>query len=206
MSIITFDESLGVAKFTFGYQRRDLSYSSPFGSQSVGVNGPLWVGTLAQANVRESNSGPWKVLAIKLAGKVDQLALWDMMRPEPLGTLRGTLTFKGAHAANATSLVLSGGAGQAGATVLAGDYFGMGSSTTQQVVMAMADAVADGSGDITIDISKTPLRNAFSNGDSVTWNKPKALFRHMGTRAVWEYGQGKVVSGLALDLVEDWRP
>jgi hypothetical protein len=205
MAIITFSQSLGIGKFIWGQQRRDAVFSSSFGSQAVGISGPLWLVQMAQSNVKESDSGAWQALALKLSGKVHQLELWNLNRPEPLGTLRGTLVLSGAHAQGATSLVVSGGAGQAGATVKTGDYFGVGSGVTQQVVMALADATANGSGVINLDISATPLRNAFADASAVAWDKPKALFRQAASRQQWEYGRGNMVSGISLDLVEDWR-
>jgi hypothetical protein len=209
MSVITFPSSLlSVGDFSWAQLRRDIVSTSIFGSQSQGVSAPLWQVSIGQSLFKDINSdaGSWQSLALRLAGKVHQLELWNIIRPAPLGTLRGTLTLNGAHAQGAATLALSGGAGQAGATVKAGDYFGLGSGITQQVVMSTADATADGAGDITIDISATALRNAFSTGASVVWDKPKALFRQTANKQGWKYGQCKVVSGIALELIEDWRP
>ena len=209
MAVITFPSTLlSVGEFTWGQLRRDIVSTSIFGSQSQGVSPPLWQVSIAQSLFKDTNAdaGLWQSIALRLAGKVNQLELWNIIRPAPLGTLRGTLTLNGAHAQGASTLALSGGVGQAGATVKAGDYFGLGSGSTQQVVMATADATADGSGDITIDISATALRNAFSAGASVTWDKPKALFRQTASKQGWKYGSAGVVTGIALDLVEDWRP
>lgn len=209
MSIITFPASLlSVSEFAWGQLRSDMVFNSTLGSQAVGVAAPRWQVSIAQSLFKDTNAdaGTWQSLALRLGGKVHQLELWNTMRPAPLGTLRGTLTLNGAHAQGAATLAISGGAGQAGATVKAGDYFGLGSGTTQQVVMATADATADGSGNITIDISATALRNAFSTGAAVTWDKPKALFRQTANRQGWKYGRGNIVSGIALELIEDWQP
>jgi hypothetical protein len=208
MSVITFPSTLrSVGEFSWGQVRRDVLFNSVFGSQAVGVSGPLWQVTIAQSLFKDSNadSGTWQSIALRLGGKVNQLELWNIMRPAPLGTLRGTLTLKGAHAQGAASIIVSGGAGQAGATVKAGDYFGLGTGTTQQVVMATADATADGVGDITVPVAATPLRNAFANGSTVTWDKPKALFRQTVSKQGWKYGSASVVTGIAFDLIEDWR-
>lgn len=208
MAVITFPSTLlAVAEFSWAQQRRDMLFNSVFGSQAVGVSAPLWQVTIGQSLFKDTsdNAGTWQSLALRLGGKVNQLELWNIIRPAPLGTLRGTLTLNGAHAQGASTLAISGGVGQAGATVKAGDYFGLGTGTTQQVVMATADATADGAGDITLDISATALRNAFSTGAAVIWDKPKALFRQTASKQGWKYAQGKVVSGIALDLIEDWR-
>jgi len=205
MSVITFPSTLSAARMSWGQIRRDVAFNSPFGSQAVNVTGPQWTASLAPPLMKDSSAGQWQALMLQLLGKINQLEIWNLARPAPLGTMRGTLTVKGAHAQGATSLIMSGGAGQASTTIKQGDYFGLGSSTTQQVVMALADATADGAGDITINITGTPLRNAFSNGAAVSWDKPKALFRVVNAKTSWDYAPGLVVSGFALDLIEDWR-
>lgn len=90
-----------------------------------------------------------------------------------------------------------------GQTLLAGDFLGLGSGTTQQVVMVTDDATAVGQGEITVNI-QPPLRNAFSAGSTVTWNKPKALFRRADSETMWEYST-ITASGFSLNLIEDWR-
>ncbi|MFA6121923.1 MAG: hypothetical protein WCT35_04920 [Sideroxydans sp.] len=203
MSVITFSESLGVGKFTWGQQRRDLSFNSLFGSQSVGISSPLWMVSITSSNSKESDAGAWQSLLLKLSGKVNQLELWNVMRPSPIGTMRGTMTLNAAAAQGDVALSIIA-ASEAAKTLKAGDLLGMGSGTTQQVVMVLDDAVANGSGVISVNINPA-LRNAFAGGASVVWDKPKALFRQSATKASWDYAQGRAVGGMSLDLIEDWR-
>ncbi len=204
MSVITFPSALSGATMKWAPRRRDVAFNSVFGSQSVGVSAPGWAVNLVAPPMKESDAGAWKALLMLLDGNVNQLELWDMQRPAPLGTMRGTMTLNGAHAQGATALSVTAGAGQASTTLKQGDLLGLGSTTTQQVVMVTADATANGSGVIAVNI-KFPLRNAFSGGASVVWDKPKALFRMTNQNNGWDYAPGLITSGFSLDLIEDWR-
>ena len=80
----------------------------------------------------------------------------------------------------------------------------LGSGSTQQVVMNMTDATADGSGVITVT-TEPPLRNGFSAGASVIWDRPSALFRRNTSETTWEYTP-RIVKGFGMSFAEDWRP
>jgi hypothetical protein len=92
-----------------------------------------------------------------------------------------------------------------GKTLKKGDLLGIGSGTTQQVVMVTEDATSTSQGNITVQF-QPPLRNAFSGGQSVVWDKPKALFRRVSNELGWDYrGKNVITSGMTIDLVEDTR-
>lgn len=203
MAVITFPSTLTVAKMTLSQVRRDLAFNSSFGSQAVEVSGPLWAATLQSPAMKESTSGAWKAFLLSLKGRINQLALWDLSRPAPRGTMRGTMTLNTAAAQGAETLSIIA-ATEAAKTLLAGDLLGLGSGITQQVVMVTADATADGSGIISVN-TQPALRNAHLIAAAVTWDKPKALFRVAQSKAEWEVGLGLAVPGFSLDLLEDWR-
>ncbi len=199
MAIIQVPTGLSVARQTWGQQRNDVEFRSQFGAQSVEVATPLWVSSITATPRRV---GLWHALIMQLRGKSNQLALWNMGRPQPLGTMRGAMTL-GTTAIGATSLVITA-TGEAAKTLLAGDFLGVGTGLTQQVVMVIADAVSNGSGVITVT-TEPPLRNAFTAGSTVTWYRPCALFRRQDSRSQWDIEPG-VIKGMMLDLIEDPRP
>jgi hypothetical protein len=203
MSVITFPSALKVSGMSWGQQRRDLSYGSIFGSQAVEVATPLWVVSIQAPPLKEIDSGAWKAYLMQLRGKTNQAELWDMLRQEPRGTMRGTMTLNSAAAQGAVNLSIIA-TGENGKTLVEGDLLGFGSGITQQVVMVIVGGTADINGIINVTV-EAPLRNAFSIGSAVTWNKPKALFRVTQAKFPWEYGLGQIVTGFALDLIEDWR-
>lgn len=203
MSIIQCPPGLGVAKQSWIQQRNDIEFRSMFGAQSVEGSGPLWASTITAPVASPATAGPWQTLLLMLRGRTNQLALWNMGRPVPLGTMRGVMALSGAAAQGATALsILS--AGQGGKTLLAGDFLGIGAGLTQQVVMVLFDAVADGSGAVVV-VTEPPLRNAAAAGALIVWNRPCALFRRKSSVSQWDYEPG-TVGGMMLDLLEDSRP
>jgi hypothetical protein len=124
----------------------------------------------ARTSATESYASAVEGLIHRLRSRVDTLSVWDMRRPAPLGTMRG-------------SPVLNGGVSQYGgtigirtaganATLLAGDKLGIGG----QLHTVTQDATANSSGvfsGVTID---PPARAARSDGAVVTWDRPTANF------------------------------
>jgi hypothetical protein len=203
MSIIQFPMTLYRATQSWSQRRNDMEFRSMFGAQAVEVAPPLWEIEVAAPPISsvDNNSGQWQALLLQLRGRTNQLAVWNMGRPTPLGTMRGTMTASAASM-GATSMTITA-AGQGSKTLLAGDYLGVGAGVTQQVVMLTADATAVASGVITVSFEPA-LRNALSTGDVVTWDKPRALFRRTDSKAGWEYEPG-IVKGMSMGLLEDWR-
>ncbi len=198
MGVIQVPVGLSVARQTWIQQRNDVEFRSMFGAQAQEASAPLWSTSITASLKRPAL---WQAMMLQLRGRTNQLELWNMGRPQPLGTMRGAMTMAAA-AQGATSLAITA-SGQATKTLLAGDYLGVGAGLTQQVVMIIADAVADGTGAITVT-TEPALRNAFAGGAIVTWYRPCALFRRKDSSSQWEYEPG-VVKGMMLDLLEDWR-
>lgn len=106
MSILTFPDALGAVKISWAQARLDMGFDSVFGSQGVEISSPLWAVMLEPKQFNRLNYADWEALLLKLRGQTNQLALWHLDRPAPLGTMRGTMTLNGAHAQGATTLVL----------------------------------------------------------------------------------------------------
>lgn len=206
MTIIALPVGLHVRSFTLGQLRFDMEFSN--GDTGVGQTRlfapPRWTVAMASPQwLSAVEAAIWRDLILRLQGRVNQLAVHDYDNPAPLGTMRGTLTLSSAVAAGATSISVTGGAGQAGTTLLAGDWVGIGSGSTRQLVSVAANATANGSGVIALTIAQ-PSRWAQSSGSAVTWDKPTALFRQRASSNSWTR-EGEVRTGYALDLVESWE-
>jgi len=200
MAVINVPTGFSVAAQVWEQQRMDVEFRSMFGAQALEGSAPAWSTTITSSLKRPEL---WQALMLQLRGRTNQLALWNHGRPEPKGTMRGTMT-AAAAAQGATTMTVTA-SGQAGRTLLAGDYLGVGSGLTQQVVMITADAVANASGVIAVSF-EPGLRNALSAGAAVTWNRPKALFRRADSKAGWEHQPGGIVKPMTLSFLEDWRP
>lgn len=175
----------------------------PFGVQSVATVAPLWKVNLTFDMQDESAAGVYQALLMQLDGSRNQLSLYNLGRPTPRGTFVGSAGTNSitTGVAGANTITLTN-ASYASATLKAGDYIGVGSGTTTQVVMVTADATANGSGVITPTIYPA-LRNTVTGG-TATLQYPRALFRVQGSVG-WDYST-VVVDGMSLDLLEDVRP
>lgn len=141
------------------------------------------VGTIELPGARWLIEGQYPLLGIEdrylleafllqLRGQANKFLLYDFSSVAPRGTFRGSPTISGAHTAGATTITFTGGAGQAGATILKGDKL----SVDGQLVGAVANGTANGSGVISNLAIEPPLRKNIANGASVVWDKPTTVF------------------------------
>lgn len=202
MSIVTFSSSFRVSKLRWERADQDVLFRGPFGVQAMNTAAPLWRAGVTFDMLEASESGAYQALLMQLSGARNNLALWNLGRPAPLGTMRGSPTLSSAVAAGASTLPISA-SGQANTTLKAGDYLGLGTANAQQVVMVLSDVTLDGSGAGSLSISPA-VRFAQTSGAAVVWDKPLALFRQQTVSGGWEY-ERTTTSGMSLDLLEDWR-
>ena len=191
-----------VSSFRWSSAEQAIVFKSMFGSQALGVASPLWQVEMTGVPTLWPASNEIETFIESIRGYTNQIALWNLAQPVPRGTMRGTLRLVGQELLGSTSLQITGGA--AGSTLLKGDLLGLGSTITQQVVRVMADATADGSGNISVTIG-TPLRNTFPAATPIIWNKPKALFRQATLADGIQY-QPKFGQPWAMSLLESWLP
>lgn len=202
MSVITMPIDLRPRRFSWGQKRNDIFFQSPFGSQGVEVSSPWWTASMSLDPFPEDISGRWKSLLLSLRGQANQLALWDMSRPIPRGTMRGSPTVYFGMTTGSTNIALH--TSQSKCTLQEGDMIGIGSGLTQQVLMVTgATYTADNVGDLGINF-EPPLRNTFASGTAVVWDRPKALFRSQSSDFGWSY-ETAVVGGISLTFIEDPR-
>ena len=131
----------------------------------------------------------------RLLGMRHEVSLWHFARPVPRGTMRGTPTLASDATQGASSFAVTT---TAGATLLAGDIFGLNG----QLFMVAADAMADGAGAMTVT-TVNRARAAISSGAGVTWDKPTANFRMTGDSVPVVYVPG-VMSAVRLEFMESW--
>ena len=205
MAIKTLPAGIVINRQTFGQKRFDMTFQNgdSGASQSRVLAPPRWVTSInCHPDLTAEESATWRAMMLGLKGRINQLAIGDLLNPAPRGTLRGTLTLSAAAAAGAGTLTITGGAGQAGNTLLLGDYISVGAGATVQLVTVGAAATANASGVIVVEIDQ-PMRFAQASAAAVTWDKPVALFRQTGDSSGWESGifQGNY----SLDLMESWE-
>lgn len=222
MSVITFPNTLYASRMRMELRQQGAVNDGPFGMQFSKTGSPRWAAQVELSQNNESKSGEAKALMMKLRGPTNQLALHDLARPVPRGTLRGALVFEAAATAGDTTMYINGGTDAAGKTLLQGDLIGFGSGLTQQVVMVTENVEFNSSlwaidADFTTEAYsggqvggalvsfEPPLIADFSAGAGITWDKPKVLYRNQEVAVGWDY-ESVFASGFTLNLIEDRRP
>ncbi len=197
--------TLAVAEFSFGQRRFDVAaISDATGDQQARLFGPpRWTCSVqAPGALPREQAVVWQTMLLQLRGRINHLAVWDRTGPSPRGTMRGTLTLNSTVAAGATSATITGGSGQANTTLKAGDKLqfasGVGSS---QLVQVTSDAVASGSGIITVTF-EPPARIQFGAVTAVTWDRPVAYFKVQQDETSWRGTSPEIFSGFGVDLLE----
>ncbi|WP_156385527.1 hypothetical protein [Ramlibacter sp. Leaf400] len=192
-----------------GQKRFDLLFgSAESGAQQARLLGPpRWMFSMVAPDALETAAAAlWRKLILSLEGRVNLLAVYDLLNIEPRGTARGTWTCNGGAAAGATSIPIAAGVGQAGTTVLSGDWVGVGQGSTgpaRQLLHVQADVTLNGSGQGQLTVTP-PLRVALTNGAAMVWDKPTCLCRQTADETRWSSRRGRQ-SGFSLDLVESWE-
>lgn len=181
-SIGTWPSSIRPRTCRFDLVTNQIVNESPSNSSQQVVDrlNDVWACYLTLPVRRHAQAAEVEAFLASFRGQVNWVDLWHFVRPQPRGTLRGTLVTSGTQAQGASSITVSGGT--AGGTYLKGDLFGAGG----QILMASADGAADGSGNATIPLVNR-LRASIATAQSVTWDKPIASFRlqsHSGVNYV----------------------
>lgn len=129
----------------------------------------------------------------RLAGPANQIVIWNLQRPRPLGTMRGAPVVSAAVAQLSNLLPIST---SAGASLRAGDHIGI----PGQLCRVMADVTADGSGNMTVEI-RPRARTVIASGAAITWDRPTVnmMLKADGVPTTWRPGAFDLA---ALDLIE----
>lgn len=208
MSTITMPAALRVGAQSFGQERFDLvERSDATGDTSVRLFGPpRWtMGLAAKSGLDLADAGVWEVLLIQLRGSVNVLAAWDVNKPAPLGTARGSPTLSANATAGASSISVTGFT--AAGTLKQGDWLQVGTGVgTSQLVKVTADITLNGSGAGSVAV-EPPIRKQINSGATVTWDKPLGYYRMQAKGFSWDAVPGFLASsGFACDFLETFAP
>ncbi len=206
MSIVTIPTGILVKRQDFGTRDFGLEFSNAdSGASQTAINGPprMTCSLVSNDAMDRSEAAAWRALVLALKGRVNQLAVYDILNAAPRGTVRGSLTLASAAAAGADSLRISAGSAQAGRTLLTGDWIGLNQGgTNRQLLHIQQDAIVDASGLVVVSVAPT-LRVGAALGSSVVWDRPSCLMRRSTQENAWSTS-GAVQGSFNLDLIEDW--
>lgn len=164
--------------------------------QTQELPGARWKVQLDYPPLQDADAALMRAFLAKMRGQSNRVDIGPFDRQLPRGTAGGTPLVNGASQTGA-SLITDGWT--AGATMLTGDYFAVG----QQLFIVVADATADGSGNMTLTI-EPPIRTSFADNAAVVTSNPKARFMLLTNEIGWDV-QTKGITDFAFDLVEAFQ-
>lgn len=112
-----------------------------------------------------------------MRGQTNTTSVYHFARPQPQGTVRGTLTLNASASQGASSIVVTGCSPSTG-TLKAGDMLGVSG-----LLLMVKDDCTAVAGVITVPITNA-LRKALTAGAAVTWDKPTMTARLLDTSFV----------------------
>lgn len=164
--------------------------------QTQELPGARWKLQMDYPPLDEADAALMRAFLAKMRGQANRVDLGPFDRQTPRGTAGGTPLVNGASQTG-VSLVTDGWS--AGATMLTGDFF----AVAQQLFVVVADATADGSGNMTLTI-EPPIRTSFADNAAVTKASPKARFMLLTNEVGWDV-QLKGLTDFAFDLIEAFQ-
>lgn len=236
MAIISLPTGFRPVSFSFGQQRHDMmERSAATGAEAARLFGPPhWqCGVQSADHMTLSEAGTWEAWLLKLRGGVNVAAIYDPVRREPEGTMRGSARLAAAVIAGATSMTMIGGYALTATpqTLKAGDQLQISTGVgTSQMVKVVDDATGTGTGQTanwtdglgnaatwsgsavwhdpgTVTVTfEPPTRIAFAVDATVTWDRPLAYYRMQGSHK-WQYSTRayRRAGGFAADFVETFN-
>ena len=204
------------------------NFSSPYSgsTQTLDLGGERWAATFTMPPVNNRADGAEReALFDRLAGGINDVALWHMRHPTPRGTLTdpvvawaitdggspwpitnsgspwpmtdGTLTLRSAVAAGAQTATLQS---RPGRTALAGDMLGIGGELKRVVV----DSTADGAGQLLITFTPRARVDWAAYATAIVTTRPTATFQIIGgVPTQWVPGGA---SGASFEAIETINP
>ncbi|VTU32294.1 hypothetical protein H4CHR_02983 [Variovorax sp. PBS-H4] len=206
MTILQFPAGILVKRQDFGAMNFDLTFANQdSGAVQTAISGPQrWSCTMSSEELLDQDQAArWRTLVLSLKGRVNHLAVYDLLNPAPRGTVRGTLTAAAAAPAGASMLQINAGSSQAGKVFRMGDWIGVNQGgTNRQLLHLQQDYAVDGNGIVTVFFEPV-LRVAVGQGSSIVWDKPTCLMKRNDATTTWA-SEGAVQGGFKLDLQEQW--
>lgn len=189
----------GPAGFTFRKLSNTQTFESPFtaGVQTMVLPGARWACAARFDNLQPADRAKLLAFLASLRGTAGRFYLGNLGQPTPRGTALGTPLIKGASQTGA-SLITDGWT--AGATLLAGDFIGFNAGA--ELRMLIADATADGSGNMTLSLDE-PIRVSPGDNTALVTAAPTCIMRLTGDEIGTDYNPGSF-SNFTLDAVESF--
>lgn len=196
MTTITFPtlSRAAPASMEFNLISNTQTFTSPLDGSvyTSELPGARWAFSLDFPSLQEADAALLQAFLAKLRGQANTFTMHNWARPTPRGTAGGTPLVNNSSVSPTTlqtgaSIITKGWS--AGATMKAGDYFTMNT----ELKMCVADATADGSGNMTITF-EPPIRNSPADNAAITVTRPTAVFMLTEPKSGWGSAPGGFTS------------
>jgi len=193
MATIALPSSFRPESFSMRMSTNQRSFASPFGGseQVSDMLNDRWTATVSIPRRGSDTQASIEAFVNAMRGQTNTCNLWHMQRPVPRGTMRASPLTNGVFQGASTVFIYT----TPGATLLAGDMFGVGGMLFQ----VASDVTADGAGEFVVPVVNR-VRKSLPALTPVVWDKPTAPFRLM-TNASVLYQPG-YAEGVSLDFAE----
>lgn len=186
----------GPSAFAWRKISNTQTFESPFtgGVQTMVLPGARWACTARWDNLAADDRAKLLVFLASLRGTAGRFYFGNLGQPSPRGTALGTPLVNGASQTGAT---LATDGWTAGATLLAGDFIGYNAGA--ELRMVIADATANGSGQMSINLDE-PIRVSPTTDTALVVVAPTCIMRLAGDEIGTDYMTG--YSNFVLEAVE----
>lgn len=160
---------------------RPFAFTGVFTSEFTGSQqtyshaGQFLVASVSFPPMKRADAAPIVAALMGLQGVRGTFYFGDPQWTAPQGISTGTPLVNGASQTG-QDLITDGWTNSQTGIVKAGDWLQIGSGSTQQLCMVLADANSDGSGNATISLFPR-IRTAFANNAGITVSSPKGVWR-----------------------------
>lgn len=163
--------------------------SSPFtfSEQTYVHAGKRWLASVTLPPMKRERAEPWIAFLMSLKGRQGYFLLNDPNAINPQGSVSGTVLVSGGSQTGST-LVVDGVAPNLSNAFKAGDYIQLGSGASARLHKVLADASANSSGIVNLEIWPD-LRESPSDNAVVTYVSACGLFRLTGNVTSWNINQ-----------------
>lgn len=151
--------------------------------------GQRWEADVELPPLSRADASAWVAFLQSLKGVYGTFLMGDPVGATPRGAWAGTPLVNGAHSAGAESLALDGLT--ASTTLKAADYINVGSGLTTHLHQLLADASANGSGQVTIDIWP-PLRADLADNAAIVKTSAMGRWRLATNTRSWDIALAQI--------------
>jgi len=183
---LTFPSSPNIETFSPRPVRAVGVTTSPFdlSSQVSDHRGALWVGEVKMPPMKRASAYDWEVFILECRGMSGTFLMGPPLAgPTGTGTT-GDLSTAGAAYDESLAVQNAG----AGVTFKRGNWIQVGTNLSARLHKITADATADGSGNVTINIEPA-LKQAYGATTAVTVSSPVGVWRLGSNDVGWSIGK-----------------